>query len=33
MPAPIALPIWKIHVEILRALQAGNRLVLVAPTG
>src|SRR6188472_898981 len=33
MPAPTALPIWKIHPEILRTLQAGNRLVLVAPTG
>ncbi|MES2596630.1 MAG: ATP-dependent RNA helicase [Verrucomicrobiota bacterium] len=33
MPAPTALPIWKIHSDILRTLQAGNRLVLVAPTG
>src|SRR6188472_3586301 len=33
MPAPTALPIWKIHPEILRTLQAGNRMVLVAPTG
>jgi ATP-dependent helicase HrpB len=33
MPAPAALPIWKIHADILRTLQAGNRLVLVAPTG
>ncbi|MEO5916065.1 MAG: ATP-dependent helicase C-terminal domain-containing protein [Luteolibacter sp.] len=33
MPVPSALPIWKIHSDILRALQAGNRLVLVAPTG
>jgi ATP-dependent helicase HrpB len=33
MPAPSALPIWKIHADILRTLQAGNRLVLVAPTG
>lgn len=33
MPAPTALPIWKIHADILRTLQAGNRLVLVAPTG
>ncbi|MFT5412975.1 MAG: ATP-dependent helicase HrpB [Verrucomicrobiales bacterium] len=33
MPAPSTLPIWKIHSDILRALQAGNRLVLVAPTG
>ena len=27
------LPIWDIHDPIVRALQAGNRLVLVAPTG
>ncbi len=33
MPAPDALPIWKIHDDILRTLQEGNRLVLVAPTG
>ena len=33
MPASTALPIWKIHADILRTLQAGNRLVLVAPTG
>jgi len=33
MPAPTALPIWKIHADILRTLQAGQRLVLVAPTG
>ena len=33
MPAPTALPIWKIHADILRTLQAGKRLVLVAPTG
>ncbi len=33
MPAPTSLPIWKIHADILRTLQAGNRLVLVAPTG
>ncbi len=33
MPAPSALPIWKIHDDILRTLQAGRRLVLVAPTG
>ena len=33
MPAPTALPIWKIHADILRTLHAGNRLVLVAPTG
>ncbi len=33
MPALTALPIWKIHADILRTLQGGNRLVLVAPTG
>jgi HrpA-like RNA helicase len=33
MPAPDALPIWKIHDDILRTLQEGNRLILVAPTG
>jgi len=33
MPDPASLPIWKIHADILRTLQAGNRLVLVAPTG
>ncbi|MDE0836189.1 MAG: ATP-dependent helicase HrpB [Akkermansiaceae bacterium] len=33
MPEPTALPIWKIHADILRTLQTGNRLVLVAPTG
>ncbi len=33
MPAATALPIWKIHADILRTLQAGNRMVLVAPTG
>lgn len=33
MPAPTALPIWEIHNDILRSLQAGHRLVLVAPTG
>ncbi len=33
MPAPTALPIWKIHADILHSLQAGRRLVLVAPTG
>ena len=33
MPAPASLPIWRIHTDILRTLQAGNRLVLVAPTG
>ena len=33
MPAATALPIWKIHADILRTLQTGNRMVLVAPTG
>ncbi|MDP1590602.1 MAG: ATP-dependent RNA helicase [Prosthecobacter sp.] len=33
MPASTALPIWKIHADILRTLRDGNRLVLVAPTG
>lgn len=33
MPDPAELPIWKIHDDILRVLHAGNRLVLVAPTG
>ena len=33
MPAPSALPIWKIHADILRTLHDGNRMVLVAPTG
>lgn len=33
MPVSTALPIWKIHADILRTLQDGNRLVLVAPTG
>ncbi len=33
MPDPTTLPIWKIHADILRALQDGHRLVLVAPTG
>jgi len=33
MPAATALPIWKIHAAILRTLQVGNRMVLVAPTG
>jgi len=28
-----SLPIWEIHDSILGALRAGNRLVLVAPTG
>ncbi|MEW6156274.1 MAG: ATP-dependent RNA helicase [Verrucomicrobiota bacterium] len=29
----VHLPIWQIHADILRELQQGNRLVLVAPTG
>ena len=33
MPASTALPIWKIHADILHTLRDGNRLVLVAPTG
>ena len=33
MPAPRSLPIWHIHSSIIGALKAGNRLVLVAPTG
>jgi ATP-dependent helicase HrpB len=33
MPASTALPIWKIHADILQSLRIGNRLVLVAPTG
>ncbi len=33
MPAPASLPIWKIHADILRTLEVGRRLVLVAPTG
>ncbi len=33
MPTSTALPIWKIHADILRTLRDGNRLVLVAPTG
>jgi ATP-dependent helicase HrpB len=33
MPASTALPIWKIHTDILHTLRGGNRLVLVAPTG
>ncbi|MGI9242906.1 MAG: DEAD/DEAH box helicase, partial [Verrucomicrobiales bacterium] len=33
MPDPTSLPIWKIHADLLHTLQAGNRLVLVAPTG
>lgn len=33
MPDPPPLPIWKIHADIRRTLEEGNRLVLVAPTG
>lgn len=33
MPDSTPLPIWKIHADILRSLQTGLRLVLVAPTG
>ncbi|MDB4541259.1 ATP-dependent RNA helicase [Akkermansiaceae bacterium] len=33
MPDPTALPIWKIQADILRTLETGSRLVLVAPTG
>ena len=33
MPDPTSLPIWKIQADILRTLQDGNRMVLVAPTG
>ena len=32
MPA-FALPIWQVHAGIVDTLRAGNRLVLVAPTG
>jgi ATP-dependent helicase HrpB len=28
-----SLPIWQIHAQIVDTLQAGNRLVLIAPTG
>jgi len=28
-----SLPIWQIHLEVVRALTQGSRLVLVAPTG
>src|SRR3989475_11873975 len=28
-----SLPIWQIHAQIVETLRAGNRLVLVAPTG
>ena len=31
--SPASLPIWEIHSPIVQALRAGNRLVLVAPTG
>lgn len=31
--ASTSLPIWEIHAGIVRQLQSGNRLVLVAPTG
>lgn len=31
--APTSLPIWEIHADIVQQLRAGNRLVLVAPTG
>jgi ATP-dependent helicase HrpB len=31
--AQSSLPIWQIHLQIVAALSAGNRLVLVAPTG
>src|SRR5690349_21738329 len=30
---PKSLPIWEIHQGIVQQLRAGNRLVLVAPTG
>jgi ATP-dependent helicase HrpB len=33
MPDPTSLPIWKIQADILRTLQVGRRMVLVAPTG
>jgi ATP-dependent helicase HrpB len=32
-PVPTALPVWKIHADVLHTLQSGHRLVLVAPTG
>jgi ATP-dependent helicase HrpB len=28
-----SLPIWQIHAQIVSALESGNRLVLIAPTG
>jgi len=31
--SPKSLPIWEIHADIVQQLRAGNRLVLVAPTG
>ena len=31
--SPGALPIWEIHAQVVETLRAGNRLVLVAPTG
>ncbi|HEY0548675.1 MAG TPA: DEAD/DEAH box helicase, partial [Verrucomicrobiae bacterium] len=31
--SPQSLPIWEIHADIVQQLRAGNRLVLVAPTG
>ncbi len=31
--SPGALPIWEIHAQVVETLHAGNRLVLVAPTG
>jgi ATP-dependent helicase HrpB len=30
---PASLPIWQIHLPLVETLRAGNRLVLVAPTG
>ena len=30
---PSSLPIWQIHAPVVETLRAGNRLVLVAPTG
>ena len=30
---PASLPIWQVHLDIVEALRARNRLVLVAPTG
>jgi ATP-dependent helicase HrpB len=30
---PSSLPIWQIHAQVVETLRAGNRLVLVAPTG